>query len=37
MRLTVGSEEHTQVLIAALREVVAELALQIELKGEVEA
>ncbi len=37
VRLTVGSEEHTRVLIAALREVVAELALQIELKGEVEA
>jgi histidinol-phosphate aminotransferase len=37
VRLTVGSEEHTQLLIAALRAVVGELALQIELKGEVGA
>jgi histidinol-phosphate aminotransferase len=37
VRLTVGSEEHTRTLIGALRKVVAELALQTELKGEVEA
>lgn len=37
VRLTVGSEEHTQILIDALREVVAELALRIEAKGQVEA
>jgi histidinol-phosphate aminotransferase len=32
VRLTVGSREHTQVLISALREVVAELALQREAR-----
>ncbi len=37
VRLTVGSEQHTQTLIGALRDVVAELALQTDLKGEVEA
>jgi histidinol-phosphate aminotransferase len=36
VRLTVGSEAHTQLLIAALREVVAELALHSDAKGEVE-
>jgi histidinol-phosphate aminotransferase len=37
VRLTVGSEAHTRTLIGALREVVDELTLRIETKGEVEA
>jgi histidinol-phosphate aminotransferase len=33
VRLTVGTDEHTQTLIAALREVVRNLGLQLELQG----